>query len=1307
MKNQSFTKAYRNPLKRGGLSRPDREHAALHPDQAPVDDRNLGHLLHFWQEYARQINYFSTDPVNEEGDWQPFFRRSVPFQYAAIAAHDLNAIEVRFTALKDSIGSRLTYESLNGLFDLLFEMTDRLAQWQSNLRDDEAGLRTTIEGLVETNLRSWTVRLIGLANAAGKWNYQPTLSLNNLILQFGINPAQRFGVERSILRLRGSLKHRVLAARDLLEEVYRVLWKATEAVVQTAQQEEKLERSLLAADLADHPAHLGLMFSFLLLFRKLQGSLNQLSTSHLDFFYRRTLQLAELPERVDRAHLVFELGKQVQEAVRVEKGTRFKAGPDAGGEEVFFELPEDHIVSPTKVGELRSLFIDQGDTGSLAPDRLYGVHAAPIANSADGQGGPFPKGDTPTWPTVGAAQHRAVDPVTGEPGPVAYPTARLGWLISGKVLVLREGERTIDLTITLDNTSLADYGYPAAGVPLFKLYLSTEEGWIPVPTSPNWELQGSQLIASINLPNDFPPVVYPAEAEKLGLAHFGHTQPMLKAEFDYEQAVLNKDKEVIQENEEGQPAVETVSETVSCYYALRTQTFTDIEVAVKVCDLRQIVVQNDLAVLDANKPFMPFGPVPKKNSSNFYIGSEELYCKKWEQVDITLRWKDKPAFPGHYDGYPTPPGDAAFTAQVALLRNKQFDLSSNTSIPLFGNEGAPELVCPPAETGNNTFHFSLLASNFPGSVAGEPGLDLSQGYTQDLPSGFFRLQLGAQDFLHDQYAQVLLAAALGIPDVKEFGDDLTEIQNQISQIETHLDEMRFSSATYPANTNFNIISKNTINSAEDLSDTALSLAGDLVSQFGTIDPPNPPYTPLLESIRLDYKAADTYGTGELQLTHLHPWERTYEQVLDKRVAGPEASTDSAALLPCFLDEGALYVGLDQYTPGELLNLYFNLDPATADPTVDKALVCWEYLRGNSWYPLRADAEVLSDTTQGLIRPGIVTLAVPTKISSEGTTILPSGKHWIKARVHLRTAAVCESQLVATQAAEVIYAPNPANDPTRLASTLAAGSIAKLAAPVAGIKGVEQPANGFGGRAPEVPQAYYGRISEHLRHKGRAITLNDFERLILSEFPQIYRVKCLNHTLGRRGQQEDYELSPGFVTLVVVPDLTRLPAPDIFQPRVPASDLQAIKDFLAERTSPFLRLEVLNPIYQPVRVKATVRFREGKSPTFYREQLQQDLRTYLAPWSGADPGADITFGGGVYYSSVLHFVEELPYVAHVLELSLIDVVDPLMLERERIEARRARTVLTTDQDHHLFLDESDAADALRPKTGIGYDFKILN
>src|SRR5207237_4012667 len=100
--------------------------------------------------------------------------------------------------------------------------------------------------------------------------------------------------------------------------------------------------------------------------------------------------------------------------------------------------------------------------------------------------------------------------------------------------------------------------------------------------------------------------------------------------------------------------------------------------------------------------------------------------------------------------------------------------------------------------------------------------------------------------------------------------------------------------------------------------------------------------------------------------------------------------------------------------------------------------------------------------------------------------------------------------VVTQAVEARFQDN-SNAPSHFDAALPADSISKLVTPVAQVSKVQQPFASFDGKHSEVGKEFYTRVSERLRHKGRAITAWDYEHLILNRFSDIYKVKCITHT----------------------------------------------------------------------------------------------------------------------------------------------------------------------------------------------------
>jgi len=1266
---------FHHPLSRDGMSRLDRQNPALSPHSAQLDGRDLGSILQYLYQFARQVNHYEQNSRQQAGDWTPFFRESVPFQYALIGSYNLERPEQRLADIEKAIDSSLDYASIHLLFDLIFDLAAQLEQWLSALHTDSFGLKAAIENLIKTNLSEQYLQLIHLANAAGQNGYRRAKNAEALHRYWGITPVQTFGIDTSLMRLRGSRRAKIQTAKAVLKERFRVFWKGLEAIVLLARDEQRLRQSVMGENSGNVTPHIGLLFAFIKLFQQVQTEgLNALTEQHLRFFYRSVLGFKEQNALPDRAYLTFTLAKQSPQAVRLNPGTAFLAGKGADGQDILFRLEEELILTRARVACLKTLFLAPGaDTTSIK-----GIYAAPVANTADGRGEEdFAKDQVPLWPTVGAAQSKWFDPETQSFAPLPY--AQLGFVLASKVLFLQEGKRSVIVRLTM-NANAEELN----GKKFLRPQLSTEEGWAPVPADAvSVQASGEVITLQLSLAEDFPSVIYPGlEALEYD---YGHRLPMLRLWFDHSYAAL--------------------------YGNIRTWQVCAAEIEVRVCGVRRLVVQNDQAVLDVNKPFMPFGPMPRANSANFYIGNEELFCKHWTKIGLNIAWKDVPqaGFREYYAAYENRPNsNDDFVASVAVLSEKAWLPKSGATLKLFNHNAQDTGDCPAV---GGSWRSVVQRSEFGNPAASTPQ-SIENGYTVNSQCGFLRLRLGGRDFYHDKYANLLTAGMLQIANISGNAGtvaalastnkfhflNISDFQPAINAANTagqRANTTKNATALARARAAFTLGSPNDafllgllrheVSVADDAAGQSQIAANSVPNSIQNITAggqvvllPNPPYTPHIESLSIDYTATASVAGGSAAFSHLYPYEQEGAHLAF------DDMNDCPTLLPCFADEGTLYIGLEDLLPGEGLSLLFRLEPSTADPRENKAPVCWEYLRDNIWLPLPKDIAILQDSTEGLLQTGIVKIAVPTDISRKGTTILPAHLHWIKASVPYRTAAISEALSVYAQAGAVRFDLESSNA-RRLDQILEAGAIAKFAAPVPGVKEVLQPGAGFGGSPIEPAEEFYRRVSSHLRHKGRAISLYDYEDLVLEQFRHIYKVKCITHTLGRRSRNDelpDIERAPGHVTLVVVPDLAQLQAKNPLQPLLPASDLLAVHRYLEQRISPFIHLHILNPKYQAVRVQARVRFRPERSVSFYQKQLEQDVKAFLAPWAFAEQRADISFGGQIYYSTLVKFIEEREYVDYLSELLLVDETDESAGPQEKIKARTSRSILTS-AEHHRF------------------------
>ena len=746
-------------------------------------------------------------------------------------------------------------------------------------------------------------------------------------------------------------------------------------------------------------------------------------------------------------------------------------------------------------------------------------------------------------------------------------------------------------------------------------------------------------------------------------------------------------------------------------------------IGVQVCGLRNFVVQNDESLLDVNGQITPFGSRPKIDS-NFYIGSEEIFSKKWSDLFINLNWKDLPPvpsiggveFPGkrfevYYNGYQDVFRNAGFSKDVVVDHKFKVQFGFlfdgkwyENGIPDCNNKNnnllfqlKPSVIPDPPKCDLNAFAYQYHIQ--PGIFAGIPQkhsgllsfLDLKR-LDVNTRNYFLKLTLKCQDFQHDKYPIVLgrqLAAFAKLPELIDGAVYYGAISGgQIQQLS--FDELATTIIQAFNITNLEIRPRVNALISEIVNKWGLNsffnavwnvvFAGIPVPAIPPPDPlplplpptdsvlfnkvrelfnmleaekdkirdfkdkgvviPKEPWTPVISGISLDYMAS-AYA-GDISLIHLYPFAGTFKH---------EKIESRPALFPTFCDEGSLFLGLKDLVPGNNLNVLFKLAEATADSESEKEQVFWHYLDNNAWKQLRAGFEVVEDGTRNLTTSGIIKFALPANMTKDNT-VMPKGLHWIKASMAKNSKGAGETIGIHTQVIGATFTNEEANDKLRMTRPLAAGSISKMETADASVKSVVQPYESYGGSVPEIERHFYVRVSERLRHKGRAIQAFDYERLVLEAFPQIFKAKCINHSFALNAHQtvNDFPFAPGYVMLAVIPDLNKLNAGRSPEPKVPVSMIEEIETFLRKRTSPFVRFRAMNPRYEKVNFCIRVQLVSGKDENYYREKLRQDITEFLAPWAVGHYDK-LTFGQCVYRSDIIRLLENTDYVDYISDLKM--------------------------------------------------------
>ena len=447
---------------------------------------------------------------------------------------------------------------------------------------------------------------------------------------------------------------------------------------------------------------------------------------------------------------------------------------------------------------------------------------------------------------------------------------------------------------------------------------------------------------------------------------------------------------------------------------------------------------------------------------------------------------------------------------------------------------------------------------------------------------------------------------------------------------------------------------------------------------------NPPYTPQIKSLTLDYSASDEIDwcagrSAEPTMTCYHIEPFGYAEQTGQGVP----LGDGIPLLPQYNFEGELMIGLRHVSAPQTLALLFQMDESSADPDLPQQVLQWSYLSGNRWLPLPESAGVVADHTRGLLNSGIVELKLP---SAQPNTRLPAELYWVRVAIKQHVGSVCNTVAIHPNALlATLEDPQNAADP--LDTALPPGRITAPQLPIAGMAALQQPYSSFGGRGAEPEQEFFVRVSERLRHKDRALTRWDYERLVLQAFPDLYKVKCL--------PLDPHRLA-GNVRTVVIPNIKNRVPFRPFEPKVSADTLLTIQRFLQERIPPFVQVEVVNPRYVPIKISCGICFMPDQDVAFCQVQLNEALKQFLSPWAYQE-GADMVIGGSLYANSIIAFINARPYVDYVRGFSFLKGASERLVSPEagaayHVQVDAPDQILVSAQQHQFDLIRTAADSA---------------
>jgi uncharacterized phage protein gp47/JayE len=227
--------------------------------------------------------------------------------------------------------------------------------------------------------------------------------------------------------------------------------------------------------------------------------------------------------------------------------------------------------------------------------------------------------------------------------------------------------------------------------------------------------------------------------------------------------------------------------------------------------------------------------------------------------------------------------------------------------------------------------------------------------------------------------------------------------------------------------------------------------------------------------------------------------------------------------------------------------------------------------------------------------------------------------------------------------------------------VAAMTIKQLLGAVSGVQAVFNPRAAEGGADGETLEAFRLRAPSSVRHRGRALTIGDYEAMVREASSAVSVVKAIAN------RNPSGRTLPGWLTIFIIPE-SQEPRP------YPTRGMRdEVLRYLAERAPAGLaaggHIYVTGPMYFAVDVSATIVPVLDSQAGLVETRAREALNKFLHPLHGGTSGEGWDFGRGVYLSdvaTVLESVEGLDY-AELIQLLVNDEVhgDFAEVPRDRI------------------------------------------
>jgi predicted phage baseplate assembly protein len=210
--------------------------------------------------------------------------------------------------------------------------------------------------------------------------------------------------------------------------------------------------------------------------------------------------------------------------------------------------------------------------------------------------------------------------------------------------------------------------------------------------------------------------------------------------------------------------------------------------------------------------------------------------------------------------------------------------------------------------------------------------------------------------------------------------------------------------------------------------------------------------------------------------------------------------------------------------------------------------------------------------------------------------------------------------------------------------VAAQTIKQLKTAVPGVQKVMNWAPADGGSDLEPNASVMERGPRRLRHRERAVTLEDFEDLAVVASREVARAKCVP-LFDLTTDPDALHRKAGIVSVIVVPRSTDA------QPMPGAELINRVQSFLEKSSEPLLKLTLVGPEYVRINVDVEIAVTDPDTASDVELGVKRALDRYLHPLNGGPNGRGWEFGRLPHRSDLFELIQRIRGVSHVRQLRM--------------------------------------------------------